>query len=153
MTVGVLSDLHGVQIRVETALALLGEADAYVFLGDGTDAVAAYTQKPVYRVRGNCDWDAYDVPDELLLNLDGHSVFCCHGHIYDVKSSLSRLASAARARGARCALYGHTHIADVSLVDDVLCVNPGALSSPRSASCALLHINDKEIVPILRNLT
>ena len=44
-------------------------------------------------------------------------------------------------------IYGHTHIAENVMIDNVVLFNPGSVGSPRQgkASCGLLEIN-KEIV-------
>ena len=41
---------------------------------------------------------------------------------------------AAREEGCSVALYGHTHVPDVSYCKDVLVMNPGSISRPRQAS-------------------
>ena len=66
MIVGVLSDTHGDVFAAEQAYRKLEEAEAWIFLGDGqreADWLEMESNKPVYRVKGNCD--AGDIPAEM----------------------------------------------------------------------------------------
>ena len=88
-----------------------------------------------------------------MIEEEGLSVFCCHGHRYGVKSGLARLAARAKELGCEVALYGHTHRAAVEEVDGVLCVNPGSAGAYSDASYCYLVLHAGKatatIVPLL----
>ena len=105
----------------------------------------------VHVLRGNCDF-SYG-PEEEVIERDGLSVLCCHGHRYGVKSGLSRLAERAKALDCEVALYGHTHRADISEVDGVLCINPGAIGSYADPGYAYLVIHKGKATATLVPLT
>jgi len=59
----------------------------------------------------------------MLIDLDGVPVYMTHGHT--VVSVLS-LAYRAQEKGARIALFGHTHQHLYDYVGDVMVLNPGS---------------------------
>ncbi len=142
-TLIVLSDSHGRSAKALERLApLFAENDFVVHLGDGSSDLrqfCAQAPEKYFICRGNCDF-SYGA-EELVLEAEGLSVLCCHGHRYGVKSGLSRLAARARERGCEVALYGHTHEARIETVDGVLCVNPGALGSYAAPSYCYLVLH------------
>lgn len=150
----VLSDSHNRSKRQLDGLApLFAENDYIVHLGDGSaDLRPIFSEYPekTYILRGNCDFSYGE--EECVIEAEGMSVFCCHGHRYGVKSGLSRLAARARELGCKVALYGHTHTACVEEVDGVLCVNPGALGSYSAPSYCYLVLHQGKatatLVPI-----
>lgn len=143
-TIVVLSDSHyrGAVRKLEP---LFQENDYIVHLGDGSGEMRSVLDEYPDKVRvcrGNCD--AFFGEDEFVLDLEGVSLFCCHGHRYGVKQGLSRLAERAKELGCGAALYGHTHIADIRDEGGVLCINPGALGAYADASyCYLVHHKGK----------
>ena len=128
----VISDSHARSAKNLDRLApLFAENDYIVHLGDGaTDMRPIFSRFPekTYICKGNCDWSNYG-EEEVVIEEEGVSILCCHGHKYGVKGGIERLAAAAKAKGCAVALYGHTHVANIETVDGVLCVCPGALSA------------------------
>ena len=90
-------------------------------------------------MKGNCDFSFGE--EERVIEAEGVSIFCCHGHRYGVKRGLEGLAARAKELGCSVALYGHTHRADISEVEGVLCINPGALGSYTSPSYCYLVVH------------
>ncbi len=144
----VLSDSHGRRRAIEKLRPLFAENDYIVHLGDGSADMRAvlgeYPEK-TYLIKGNCD--AQYGEDEFVLEAEGISVFCCHGHRYGVKSGTARLAARAKQLDCEVALYGHTHRAEVAEVDGVLCINPGSAGSYSEPSYLYLVIHDKKVTP------
>ncbi len=106
----ILSDSHGRRAAVTKLAPLFAENDYIVHLGDGSgDMREVFSQYPekTYVCKGNCDF-SYGL-EECVIEAEGISVFCCHGHRYGVKSGRARLASRAKEMGCSVALYGHTH--------------------------------------------
>ncbi len=144
----VFSDTHGMSLYMQEAIARHRTADAVIFLGDGARDFetmrALFPQHAFYAVRGNCDL-GIDLPDELVLDLDGVKIFCTHGHNYGVKYDYYRINCAARSRGAGLALFGHTH-QPLELYDNGLyLVNPGSASGYR-ASYAWIDASERGIL-------
>lgn len=130
MKVLVLSDSHGRIGAVIDAYTLENCSDV-IFLGDGLSDMReleyAFPEANLRLVRGNCDFFS-SVTDGFLSSFEGVSVFACHGHTYGVKNGISRLAHEGKSKNAQAVLYGHTHIQDISSVDGVTLINPGAIS-------------------------
>jgi len=130
MRVGIFSDSHGDHGALDALLEKMGYINAACFLGDvAKDAyhleerLAAMPNQPkLYAVRGNNDF-ACRLPADMLIDLDGVPVYMTHGHT--VVSVLS-LAYRAQEKGARIALFGHTHQALCDWVGDVMVLNPGS---------------------------
>lgn len=141
----VVSDTHGGVAALEKLRPLIEENDLLIYLGDGLSDLRPLTKdfsEKIYAVRGNCDFFS-TVPASGELDVEWIKIFYCHGHEYGVKSDLSRLAAAAKSRGAQIAFYGHTHRAAVDEVDGVTLINPGSLKRPvgEGGSYAYLVVN------------
>ena len=144
-----ISDTHGNQ-SFDMLLAATKDAAFYAHLGDYTrdcDALAAMTDKRVYGVKGNNDYgDAY--PLEEIVSVDGVRILLLHGHTLNVKYSLDKLAYRALECGAKCVLYGHTHIADISWDKGIFIVNPGSFSRFKP-TYVRITVNNGEVRPDL----
>lgn len=138
----IFSDSHGSTTAMQEAVSRSRTSvSTVIHLGDGTDdaehVMQDYPAIPLITVRGNReDYLCLNTasPREMTLELDGCRIFMCHGHTYNVKSSMQRAIYRAIEEKANVLLYGHTHIADYSIVsgfDDshpLHVVNPGATS-------------------------
>lgn len=85
-------------------------------------------------VRGNCDTEVDQMvlqfpilADYALVELDGHTVFATHGHIYNC-ANLPPIGT------GDILLHGHTHIPEHTLCGDVSILNPGSVSIPKAGS-------------------
>ena len=133
----VMSDIHGddftLRWMLEEAWKFVGHVDAYFCLGDGAhdfqrleNFIRRHDENALLCcVRGNCDFAADDIPERMILSLEGANIFLTHGHHYRVKSTTDFLRSAAQEANCSVVLYGHTHRAEVD-PSGPLMVNPGA---------------------------
>ncbi len=141
----IVSDSHGRRAAVAKIAPLMAENDYLIHLGDGAaDFIGARREYPekTYVVKGNCD--AAIGEEECVIEAEGLSIFCCHGHKYGVKSGLSRLVARTKELGCEIALYGHTHRAAVEVQEGVLCINPGSAGSYTEPSYCYLVIHNKK---------
>ena len=141
----IVSDSHGRSRVADKIMPLAAENDYVVHLGDGAgdlrEIMNRYPEK-TYLLKGNCD--ALPWQDECVIEAEGLSILCCHGHQYGVKSGLSRLAYRAKELNCEVALYGHTHRASIEEVGGVLCINPGAAGSYSDPSYCYLVVHNKK---------
>ncbi len=150
MKLFVFSDSHDYPAPALAAAAEQTGIDACFFLGDGrTDAdrfAEAFLSVPLYQVHGNCDFASL-APAEGLVPCGGKLVFYTHGHLYSVKTGLTRLYEAAAARGADIALFGHTHTPHLERRGGIWLFNPGAVHRPRKGgpSCGLITIENGDV--------
>ncbi len=146
----IVSDTHGHRGALQKLEPLFAENDFLIHLGDGMadmrPYLTLYTEK-TYSLKGNCDLSYGQ--EECVIEAEGLSVLCCHGHRYGVKRGLSDLAARAKQLGCEVALYGHTHRADIQTVDGVLCVNPGAVCSFSEPSYCYLVLHKGKPTPAI----
>lgn len=136
MRIMALSDSHGSSSAIRNAISQHAkDIDTVIFLGDGLrefeNVKKDYPHLKFYSVTGNCDTDiTAKTFDEIKIC--GTVIFFTHGHYYNVKSGTSALVSAAKNAGAQIALYGHTHIPDISFSSGITVVNPGSVARSRN---------------------
>ena len=128
--IGVVSDTHGA--LPDAAFEALSGSDAIVHAGDvGVGHILATLEAiaPVTLVRGSNSCVAEgQAPVVANVRLGGVRVMIAH-----VESDLTGAFDPALV-GARVAVFGHTHLAEITECDGVLWVNPGSPSDPRQGS-------------------
>ena len=153
----VFSDSHGNVSALRRALTAQKQAQHIFFLGDCLRDIEAleeeFPDKIFHKVSGNCDFAAL-CPSTAMENLNGTLIFYSHGHPYYVKQSYVPFLQAAESRGAKIALFGHTHSSLIKYENGVYLVNPGSISLPREGkpSYAVIDIEESGIMPIIVNL-
>lgn len=154
MRILVMSDCHGAVGRAQKALDAHPEAKTVFYLGDGAneieELISFYPDRKFYIVKGNCDWNS-DLPTQGNVTVNGTVIYFTHGHRNFVKQGTAILRAIAENLGAKIALYGHTHCADIEYRDGIYCINPGALSGSRNGpeSYAVIDILPQGIMPII----
>ena len=149
----ILSDSHGRYKNVQKIAPLFSENDYIVHLGDGSSDMRPYlSQYPekLFVMKGNCDF-SYGM-EETVIEAEGLSVLCCHGHRYGVKRGLETLAARAKELNCEIALYGHTHRAGIETVDGVLCINPGSVGEYAAPSYCYLVLHKGKATPTIVEL-
>lgn len=126
----VLSDSHGYSSRLGSLLMKaesMGPLNGVLHLGDGYSDLDGYALAlpSLFRVRGNCDF-CCPGDKELVFSCFGAPLLMTHGHLYQVKSTLSLLTDRAREAGVKAALFGHTHEPYNEDAGGLLLLNPGA---------------------------
>ena len=153
----ILSDSHG-DFRALERCVELEKPDILYHLGDYCSDAERLGKRffhiPLFSVAGNCDFRARQ-PERVVDEVEGVRIFACHGHRYNVKSSLLALKLAAREQNAALCLFGHTHIPLLEQAGGITFLNPGAcggrtpcyavaeLSGGR-ISCRLKRLNHEE---------
>lgn len=144
----ILSDTHGNYSLAIRAIAQTGQVDRIVHLGDEMEDACIIEKiigQVVVKVPGNCDFAA-KIPRELCKTIAHKKIFLTHGDKYNVKSGLAQLHKKALAEKAQIVLYGHSHVAAIDTIDDVLFINPGSLQkSCTKPTYATLNIVSGEI--------
>lgn len=133
MKILIVSDTHGREGNLMTALKKVGTIDHLIHLGDvegSEDYIRTLTDAPVDIVAGNNDYYT-DLPSEMMITLGDYRVMLTHGHYYYVSRGPERLMSAALENGADIVMFGHTHYPFLYREDGLTVLNPGSLSLPR----------------------
>ena len=162
--IGVISDTHGSAGAIDRCIEAAGEVACWFHLGDVVSDGKELEKRsglPVYRVLGNCDWGMTQeteevkfpgkqkrVTTELVVSIGGARVLLTHGHLYDVDMGSYTLGCRAEELNCAAALYGHTHVAELSAFGAVLKLNPGSPSRPRAGrkpSFAVMEIENGDV--------
>lgn len=151
MRIAIVSDTHKSMSAITKVCEKIEREnpDLILHLGDimeDADAMEAILDREVRRVPGNCDY-AYGMNHALYMEVEDTAVYAVHGHEQGVKRSLHLLAGEAARKGAKIALYGHTHVAGEENVGGVHLLNPGSAALPKNGqkkSMAFLEIRGNE---------
>lgn len=158
MRIAVISDTHGMNKDIIETLVSMDKPDMLIHLGDYVDdgeKISKVLGIPITIVAGNGDPGSnYD--EDQLIEINGKKLFLTHGHRYKVVRNLDTLYYKAMEMGADIALYGHTHVPVNIVYDNLIIMNPGSPSLPRSKSSiktfGLIRIGkeiETEIVSVL----
>lgn len=131
----VISDTHGRTANLEKILPKVKPIDYLLHLGDVSreeDYIEVLAECPCCFIAGNNDYFS-DLPRERLIKIEKIPIFMAHGHCHYVNARKDMIKSVAKEKGARIALFGHTHVPFCEEMDGVLVANPGSLSLPRQA--------------------
>ena len=143
MKIGLISDTHGDIRGMVRAMELLEGVDRLLHAGDHyRDAYWIENRYPVRvtAVPGNGDPDDAGA-SHRLLKIQGLSILLCHGHIQRVQRSLTHLYYFGLEKAAQIIIFGHTHTPYLR-EEDVVMINPGTTSRPRSQhgrTCGILE--------------
>lgn len=134
----VFSDMHGMTTFAADMLEKEKDCSLVFFLGDGvrdTERLREkYPDKKFIIVKGNNDFSC-SAETEAYKHIDGVTIMACHGHLFDVRYTLTSLLNKAHSVRAHVALYGHTHKANMynDPVTGLCAINPGALCEKKYA--------------------
>lgn len=131
----VISDTHGRTDNLDCILPKVKPLDQLIHLGDvgrDVDYIEVVAECACCFVSGNNDFYS-ELPRERIIKINDVPIFLTHGHYYYVNSRKDFVRSAAIQRGAKIALFGHTHVPYLEEEGGILVANPGSLSLPRQA--------------------
>lgn len=136
----VFSDTHGNYSAMHKIFKRNGDADLFIFLGDGErdlDSLRVqYLDKKIVNVSGNCDFASLTPENDIYMTDNGIKIFFTHGHKWGVKYSTDMLFYKAKEIGAQIALFGHTHCRYYAYEEGVHILNPGSAGAPRDGKPA-----------------
>ena len=154
MKIGLISDTHITEKRgklSEKILEYFKNVDLILHAGDITsqsviDELEAIA--PVIAVEGNMDrvHGEIDLPVSKIIEVEGHKIGIIHGEVYP-RGDTQHLYYNALQLGVDILVSGHSHIAQLEKIKDVILVNPGSPTNPRLSdpSVALMEINGNDI--------
>ncbi len=145
MKIGITGDTHGSMQSLRRVIAAAPPVEQWLHTGDyGRDGLylKEQTSLPVLAVSGNCDAGDTSVNVDEFLYLEGYNIWLTHGHRYLHGGNPQELVWWAHRLEANIVVFGHTHVPMVKWYGDVLLVNPGSPSRPRSAEGATFGVLD-----------
>lgn len=139
MKIGIVSDSHGSTAAIDKMLAHPAAEGVTLWLHAGdvvpdAEYLAMVTEgeAKVRCVAGNSDWPDVNAKTDDVIEAAGHRIFLTHGHLYGVRFTTKMLCDAAEEEGCDIAVYGHTHVAEIS-PGHITVLNPGSVARPRDA--------------------
>ncbi|MGM0874484.1 MAG: metallophosphoesterase family protein [Bacillota bacterium] len=145
MKVLIMSDSHGLTTEIDDIKKRhKDEVDLMFHCGDSELSATSSELTSFKGVKGNCDFDS-DLPNEIIEDLNGFTLYMTHGHLYNVKSTLMNLKYRALEVKAKMVCYGHSHIAGAEIIDQILFINPGSIRLPilrKQKTYAILDVQD-----------
>lgn len=133
MKILVVSDTHGNCEYLEKVLETHNDIQLLIHLGDvcgDGDYIEVIAPCEAVIVSGNNDYFG-NYSREKIIEREGNKFFLTHGHYYGVHHSVEQLVNRGSELGANVVMYGHTHIPQINIYNDIYCINPGSLSLPR----------------------
>ncbi|AMK14815.1 YfcE family phosphodiesterase [Methanobrevibacter olleyae] len=154
MLIGLISDTHIPDRRVklpQKVLETFKDVDLILHAGDITSKSVIDELEsiaPVVAVEGNMDRvvGEMDLPASKIIEVEGHKIGIIHGEVYP-RGDTQNLYYSALELGVDILVSGHSHIAQLEKIKDVILVNPGSPTNPRLSdpSVALMEINGDDI--------
>lgn len=155
----VISDIHGGIYELNkvldiyfkehcSKLLILGDLFNYGFDLNREDIVNRLNlmKDNIVAVSGNCDNNIsdilFDMPYINKIKLNNKIITLTHGHLYN-KNYLFNLDT-------DIILIGHSHIANIEILNDKIFINPGSISKSRSGENSFAIIDENKV--IIRNL-
>ena len=130
----VLSDSHSYFDKV-LKIFEKEKPDIVIGAGDGIKDIEElsyiYPKAEYYMVKGNCDYFDRSHNEENLFEIDNIKIFLTHGHLYDVKRSLSSIKEIRKKLNVSLIVFGHTHKPYIEKDGDITLFNPGATEDGR----------------------
>jgi len=154
MKIGLISDTHipdrGFEIP-QTVFDAFKDVDLILHAGDITGKKVIEdleTIAPVIAVEGNMDRanKTLELPPSAIVEIDNHKIGIIHGEVYP-RGDTQQLYYSALELQVDILVSGHSHIAQLEKIKDVILVNPGSPTSPRLSdpSVAIMDINNNDV--------
>ena len=137
MKILVVSDSHSDYESLNRLYKMYPHMDLYLHAGDSEQD--EFSIKPFVSVRGNCD-HYYDFQNYLVIPTPVGNIYVQH-YPHVSKSVIAE-------HNAKIVIHGHTHTRRHEMINDVLFINPGAISFARDkydGSYAILTIENSNI--------
>ena len=154
MKILVMSDSHGAKNSMLQAIKK--ESPDYILhLGDNdrdcSVITAKYPEIPLRNVKGNCDGFS-SLSETEGFEIEDKNILMTHGHLFYVKTSLTRLKQYANDQKPDIVLFGHTHNPHKEEMNDILFINPGSIGFGTPKTYAVINIDDGKITSEIKNL-
>ncbi len=154
MLIGLISDTHIPDRRIklpQTVFDIFNDVDLILHAGDITSQSVIEDLEsiaPVHAIEGNMDRvvGEIDLPASKVIEVEGKKIGIVHGEVYP-RGDTQQLYYIALELGVDILVSGHSHVAQLEKIKNIILVNPGSPTNPRLSdpSVALMEINGNEI--------
>lgn len=144
MKIIVVSDSHGYNQILHEIVSAHPDASFFLHCGDLEDDPLKY---PQYRiVKGNMDRNI-EVKEDVI-EIGGYRIYMTHSNQCNYFNRSYQLADRAKELDCQIALYGHTHVPRMEMIEGTYVFNPGSVSEGRSdmyETYGILYLEEDEI--------
>ena len=154
MKIGLISDTHipdRLSCFPENVMKAFEDVDLILHAGDVTDSTVIEKLEeiaPVLAVEGNMDrrFARVDLPKSRIIKVENQKIGILHGDGL-VRGDMEQLAYKAMEMGVDILISGHSHIPHGEKIKDVILINPGSPTVPRTneRTVAILEINSEKV--------
>lgn len=155
MKILLFSDNHRDKVSVKEMIKQNPNIERIISLGDSEMKEHELTELNIFGVKGNYPFEP-NFPKQMILSFNDVKILLTHGHLFSVKLGLSKLLNYASYNDINIVCFGHTHNAYLKEHNNIIFINPGALSKSRmfsQNSYAILDIKDTSIEIIIKTLS
>lgn len=134
MRIIVVGDTHGCINFFVDKIRTMDKPDLILYLGDYArdgEKISVELGVDTIIVKGNGDLGTVYNDDEII-EIRGKKIFFTHGHKYNVNSGLNNIYYKGLEIKADIILFGHTHIPLNIIENNIIIMNPGSPTLPRS---------------------
>ncbi|WP_162146801.1 metallophosphoesterase family protein [Acholeplasma granularum] len=143
----ITGDIHGRDDVLQKVLKKEKTFDMHLNTGDiGLDFQTIENSKMI-AVKGNTDY-YLDLPTERLIEHNGLRILLTHGHLQNVKYGLTELIMMAKEMDANICIFGHTHDPFYRRIDNIIFINPGALTGIKDKTYAIYEDQKVSIINV-----
>ena len=163
MKIGIMSDTHGSLLYFEKALNALSDCDFILHGGDilyhgpRNPLPDGYNPKElatklnevgnILIAKGNCDSDVdqmvinHPIQTPYLVSQFGKlKILLTHGYVESIEDTIKK----AKSMNCNLLIYGHTHIKEFYLDENLIVLNPGSTSIPKDGNHSVATIETIE---------
>ena len=127
-----ISDTHGLNAKMKAILERHIDCDFKIHCGDSEMPANYMLERFDYAVSGNNDFS--NLPEIAFLKLHKFKILITHSHLLASRFHPQKdLSDAAIEHDCNVVFYGHSHIADDTIYNNVRIINPGSVFAPRSS--------------------
>jgi putative phosphoesterase len=143
----ITGDIHGRNDVLQKVLKKEKTFDLHLNTGDIGLDVATIEAAKMIAVKGNNDF-YLDLPTERLIEFQGLKILLTHGHLQNVKYGLNELILMAKEMDADICIFGHTHDPFYRRMDNIIFINPGALTGQKEKTYAIYEAEKVSIINV-----
>lgn len=125
-----ITDSHGNFLKIYDIIKF-ADFNMIISTGDYCDDAEeisyVYPEIEYHIVKGNCDFYNTIYKEIEIFEVEDKKILITHGHLFNVKGSMSLLEKEAEKEGVDLVCFGHTHIPYLKEKNGIKYFNPGAL--------------------------
>lgn len=126
MKILITSDIHKNLRKLEKFLKKHSPFDYHLDAGDANLSSDLLKSMNIISVKGNTDFFS-NLPLEITLEIDSKKILIIHGHTLKVKRTKDLLYNYAKNSNIDICIYGHTHVQQLEIINEIIFINPGSI--------------------------